>query len=87
MNILKELYYGNVNECSSPRKPKTNPKIDKEFIIYEKLLEQLTEEQKQLFEEFIALCDDRQCKDLEDKYIQGFKTGLLIAIESSKLEL
>ncbi len=87
MNILKELYYGNVSESSRVRKAELKPIVDKELALYQKLREQLNEEQKQQFEDFIELMSNRHGNELEDTYIQGFKTGLLIAIECSKIEL
>lgn len=64
-----------------------NPKTDKELLTYEELKEKLPEQLSELFEKFVDLISDRYGKEMEDKYIQGFKTGLLIGIESNKIDL
>lgn len=87
MNILKELYYGNIAEISRRTQPIPNPKTDKELLTYEELKEKLPEQLNELFEKFVDLISDRYGKEMEDKYIQGFKTGLLIGIESNKIDL
>ena len=52
-----------------------------------KLKDTLSKEDFKLFSQYIDLFQKRVDKDLEEKYIQGFKTGLQIGIESSKIKL
>ena len=87
MNILKELYYGNINELDRKTRPMPNPLTDKELLTYQKLKDTLSKEDFELFSQYIDLFQKRVDKDLEEKYIQGFKTGLQIGIESSKIKL
>lgn len=87
MNILQELYYGNIGEVNRKRNPKFIANINKELALYNDICKLLNKEQKELFEKFLDLCGENHANELEDTYIQGFKTGLLIAIESTKIEL
>lgn len=86
MEILKELYYGNISECD--RKISPTPKLpDKEYLTYERIKELLPNKDKQLIDLFIDLLCERYDQQLENTYIQGFKTGLNIAIECNNLKL
>jgi len=87
MNILRELYNGNIEEISRRIHPKNDTRTDKELLTYNELKGKLTPELDELFERLMDLIVDRYGLALEDKYIQGFKTGVLIGIECSKLEL
>ncbi len=85
MNILKELYYGNIAEISRTVKFNTK-KLNKEEKLYNKLKENLSPEDLKLFKEYLELYDERLDKFAEEKYINGFKTGLLIGVECSKIK-
>lgn len=85
MNILKELYYGNIAEISRTVKFNTK-KLNKEEKLYNKLKENLSPEDLKLFKEYLELYDERLDKFAEEKYINGFKTGLLIGVECGKLK-
>lgn len=85
MNILKEFYYGNIAEISRTVKFNTK-KLNKEEKLYNKLKENLSPEDLKLFKEYLVLYDERLDKFAEEKYINGFKTGLLIGVECGKLK-
>lgn len=85
MNRLKELYYGNIAEISRTVKFNTK-KLNKEEKLYNKLKENLSPEDLKLFKEYLVLYDERLDKFAEEKYINGFKTGLLIGVEYGKLK-
>ena len=85
MNILKELYYGNIAEISRTVKFNTK-KLNKEEKLYNKLKENLSPEDLKLFKEYLELYDERLDKFAEEKYINGFKTGLLIGVKCGKLK-
>lgn len=85
MNILKELYYGNIAEISRAVKFNTK-KLNKEEKLYNKLKENLSPEDLKLLKEYLDLYDERLDKFAEEKYINGFKTGLLIGVECSKIK-
>ena len=85
MNILKEFYYGNIAEISRTVKFNTK-KLNKEEKLYNKLKENLSPEDLKLFKEYLELYDERLDKFAEEKYINDFKTGLLIGVECGKLK-
>ena len=58
MNILKELYYGNIAEISRTVKFNTK-KLNKEEKLYNKLKENLSPEDLKLFKEYLELYDER----------------------------
>ena len=87
MNILKELYYGKISEIDRRIMPIPDPKTNKELLAYEELKNKLSNEDFELFTKFFDLYQTRIDKELEEKYIQGFKTGLQIGVESSKIKL
>lgn len=84
-SILHRLYLGEVNEME--RIGEKPPADDEESRLYEELRKELTGEQFAKLNAFINLYGSRYDGLLEDKYIQGFKTGLLMGIEASKLDL
>ena len=85
MNILKELYYGNIAEISRTVKFNTK-KLNKEEKLYNKLKENLSPEDLKLFKEYLELYDERVDKFAEENYIDGFKIGLWIGVECGKLK-
>ncbi|MBR1925905.1 MAG: hypothetical protein IJ837_03510 [Clostridia bacterium] len=85
MNIIEELYYGNIDEISRKSKAMLNQN-PKENELYELIKSFLNENQKDIFEQYIQLYGEKLDNFACEKYVNGFKTGLLIGIESSKLE-
>ncbi len=84
MKILDELYNGNV--CEIHRKiPQNKSKI--EFELYEQLKNKLDKDQLSLFLNYCDIVGERCDLAMQDKYIQGFKTGLLIGIECKDINL
>lgn len=83
MNVLHELYNGNITEVhrSLPKH-----KFKEELKLYEELKSKLETNLKELFLKYSDLYGERMDKALEDKYIQGFKIGLLIGIECNKIK-
>lgn len=86
-DILKELYLGNISEVSANIKSLCYTEEDEEYKTYTKLCSTFNKEQKQLLDKYIDLMSERYGKIDERRYIQGFKTGLLIGIECSDLDL
>ena len=81
MNILENLYYGNLCEYDR-RIPNTiKPLQDKIANLHERVKEKLSNTDFALVEKFLDVYDEMQAKMLVDKYSRGFKTGLLIGIE------
>lgn len=82
MKILDKLYYGKINEYYKKNiKTQDNDKL---LDLYNKLKLQLNKEQNELFDEYVELQDNLLEITYKQKYINGFKTGLLIGIETNK---
>ena len=86
MNILRELYYGNIAEANEKMNI-DEKKLNQETKCYDRLKAELNEELNEILEEFIDLYGERLNNFAEDKYINGFKTGLLIAIECFRKDI
>lgn len=87
INIFDELYYGNINEFSRSKISKSDYNKYEQEDAYNKLKENLTDEQMLLLDDYLkkqALEDDDM---LKNSYTQGFKIGLLMGIEISNIEL
>lgn len=87
MNILKELYYGNIAEIQRKPKAISKTRVKKEFAVYDKIKAKLSPDDFALLEKFLELYDERKDAELQETYIQGFKTGIQIGFESNKLKL
>ncbi len=82
-SILEEIYYGEKGFYEKIKPSEGYLKVHKEYCqIHDKLEEGLNDEQKKILDDlFIATCG------LEDKiacthFIEGFKIGLLVAVET-----
>ena len=84
MNILEELYYGNVFpsvKCAELNK-QTKELLSLQNRNEEKLMLTLTDEQKETFEKFKDC--NREFSEISERqsFILGFKLGVRIIIES-----
>lgn len=82
-SILEELFYGNVCPNSDCR---NNEKETKELMGYiadhhDKLLKELTDEQKETFEKFNDCYDELTDINEREIFSYGFRLGMRIAIE------
>ena len=87
MKILEELFYGNVDETSRKIDATLKAKRRKEVELSNELMNLLPEKERPKFERLLVMIDDNYAYELKDKYIQGLKTGILIGVESSQIEL
>ena len=87
MKILEELFYGNVDETSRRIDATLKAKRKKEVELINELMNLLPEKERPKFEKLLVMIDDNYAYELKDKYIQGVKTGILIGVESSQIEL
>ena len=85
MNIIEELFYGNISVADMRKSKKYKQACEKELEVYHKLKETLREEQDKLLEELLNLNSDSGAICEKDFFAYGFKVGLQIGIESSKL--
>ena len=65
----------------------TKKLCEKELKLYNELKEKLPQELIELYEKHINAMSESAENEAISRYIQGFKTGLLIAIECIKIEL
>ena len=82
MHILEEFWYGNINPMEQPFQRQR--KFDKTFRLLvkneEKLLENLNEQEKEVFDKFKA-CYDEMIQTTEcQTFIKGFKLGARFVI-------
>ena len=87
MKILEELFYGNVDESTRKMGEYLKNKRKKEFELSNEIMDLLPEKERPKFEKLLVMIDDNYAYELKDKYIQGVKTGILIGVESSQIEL
>ena len=87
MNIIEELYLGNLDESSRTPSKEYKKLCEKELKLYNELKEKLPQEFIELYEKHINAMSESAENEAISRYIQGFKTGLLIAIECMKIEL
>ena len=62
-------------------------KRKKEVELIDEIMALLPEKERPKFEKLMIMIDDNYAYELKDKYIQGVKTGILIGVESSQIEL
>lgn len=86
MNILRELYFGNIGEISRKTQYRDEKKEKKEEQLYNLITENLGENSN-LLEDFLNLYDERCSEYQIESYINGFKTGLLIGIDCSDFDI
>ncbi len=82
-SIIDYIFDGEIDERNRIQKPIDLLK-DKEYIAYEKLTESLSEEQKELLEEFVKEQAIKEGDTFKGIYSRGFKLGLLIGLETAK---
>ena len=84
MDLLIDIYYGQTDFGNRSCKYDGSKK---ELEAHDKLQKGLTNEQKEIFEEFLSLCDDRHAFIQEDAFKRGVKFGFQLAEELRKIEL
>ena len=87
MKILEELFYGNLDESTRKIGAYLKNKRKKAFELSNEIMDLLPEKERPKFEKLLVMIDDNYAQELKDKYIQGVKTGILIGVESSQIEL
>ena len=86
-SIIHELFCGNVDEVSRRIEITDKKKYEQECKLYDLLKESITKEQSKQLDEFIECLLDRMIDVEENRYVQGFKVGLLLGVECCNLEL
>ena len=85
MNIIEELFYGNISAADMKKSKKYKKACEKELEVYHKLKATLNDKQNQLLENLLNLNSDSAAICEKDFFAYGFKVGLQIGIESNKL--
>ena len=80
MNILAELFYGNIRPCDNPQSAETRQKQKAMFAAIENLKASMPDEQlKEKVDETFNLQTEIISLSDRDSFIDGFRLGLLIA--------
>ena len=87
MKILEELFYGNIDETARNMSENFKKNSKKEVELINEIIVLIPEKEQPKFEKLLVMIDDNYAYELKDKYIQGVKTGILIGVESSQIEL
>ena len=76
-NILEDLYYGNISPCQRAVRPdgKVRKLSQKHCDLESKLSESLTEEQREIFEQYLSASADLLDANCLDSFITGFRLG------------
>lgn len=86
MDILKEIWYGNIAPCEVPCKNLQYQKLLQELVKLEKdLSEHLTQEQKEQLKQYDDIFNNLTQLNLEEAFSHGFCLGaqIVLAIKES----
>ena len=87
-NIIELLYYGQINEAERSDNPNLHiKKPDKEDKAYDLLYKSLSDEQKELFNQWEELYADRLEERVESKFARGLKIGFQLALQIADLDI
>ena len=80
MNILAELFYGNIRPCNNPQSAETRQKQKAMFAAIENLKASMPDEKlKEQVDDAFNLQTELISLSDRDSFIDGFRLGLLIA--------
>ena len=76
-NILEDLYYGNLTPCQRAVRPdgKVRKLSQKHCDLDTKLNNSFTEEQREIFEQYLSVSADLLDANCLDSFITGFRLG------------
>ena len=76
-NILEDLYYGNLSPCQRAVRPgsKVQKLSQKHCDLDSKLKKSFTEEQWEIFEQYLSVSADLLDANCLDSFITGFRVG------------
>ena len=83
-NILEDLYYGNLSPSQRAVRPgsKTQKLMQKQSDLDTKLKKSFTEEQWEIFEQYLSVSADILDANCLDSFITGFRLGAQFAHET-----
>ena len=76
-NILEDLYYGNISPCQRAVRPDSKVKklMQKQSDLDTKLKNSFTEEQREIFEQYLSVSADLLDANCLDSFITGSRLG------------
>ncbi len=84
MNTIKELYYGNIQGSEFSHSKKWHEQKNITLTRLQKLESKLTEEQKELLNEFIVQLTQQHSLEREELYTYAMAIGIGLGCESKK---
>jgi len=87
INMIEKLYLGFINEVNRTKFTKNDINKYGRNDAYDKLKATLSQEQFILLDTYLEKIAMESSDIVKQSYIQGFKTGLLIGIETTNIEL
>lgn len=82
MNIIEEIFYGNIDGVSQKASPEYKKACEKELKLYDELKTKLPTDTQELFENFVNATQNSSAILEKERYVLDFKTGVVIGIES-----
>ena len=76
-NVLEDLYYGNIAPYQRAVRPDSKVKklMQKQSDFESKLSESFTEEQREIFEQYLSVSADLLDANCLDSFVTGFRLG------------
>lgn len=89
MNILEDLYYGNINPCEREfKKGSTYSQLLGYIVRHQQdLLKRMNDEEKEVFEKFTECTSVMYSMTEREAFVSGFTLGARIIIEVMNTEL
>ena len=89
MNILEDLYYGNINPCEREfKKGSTYSQLLGYIVRHQQdLQKRMNDEEKEIFEKFTECNNEMHSMTEREAFVSGFTLGARIIIEVMNTEL
>ncbi len=80
-SVLEDLYFGRIHPCERCGSPEEQQLTGELAEHYERLLETMTEEQRESFEKFKDSLQEIGMISERDMFMYGFRLGMRLAVE------
>ena len=83
-NIIEDLYYGNIEpqELTTEITPRLKKKLSELVKKEEKLTSKLSEEEKELFANYVSAYNEFSSISISDGFVSGFRFGARFAYDT-----
>ena len=83
-NIIEELFYGNLEpqELTTELTPRLKKKLSELVKKEEKLTSKLSEEEKELFANYVSAYNEFSSISISDDFVSGFRFGARFAYDT-----